>query len=353
MDGLRVRAAYGQAERHPAELLTAFPQPCPQGGCLPDEKPSTPQRHTEVEGGVDAELWGGWLELSLTAYARHTEGVLALVNGPNFSQIPRSGRVGNRGGEARVRVGAPPAAGLQWELVATGAVNRNRLEELEGGPIILGITGQFAREGFPVGGFYVRRITGFADRNGDGVIGNAGCTTSDTSACEVQVSDDPEFAGSPDPTRMLGLRGRIRLGWVELSALLDHQGGVHRANVTDRFRCHSPVQACRASYDPSASLEEQARLVAFAVPGYLQVEDASFTRVREAAVTLSVPGRWARLLGGRGAELTIAGRNLATWTPYTGLDPETNYQGANSLVFAEFFTQPLPRTVTTRLDVRF
>jgi hypothetical protein len=232
-------------------------------------------------------------------------------------------------------------------------VNRNRLEELEGGPIILGITGQFAREGFPVGGFYVRRITGFADRNGDGVIGNAGCTTSDTSACEVQVSDDPEFAGSPDPTRMLGLRGRIRLGWVELSALLDHQGGVHRANVTDRFRCHSPVQACRASYDPSASLEEQARLVAFAVPGYLQVEDASFTRVREAAVTLSVPGRWARLLGGRGAELTIAGRNLATWTPYTGLDPETNYQGANSLVFAEFFTQPLPRTVTTRLDVRF
>jgi hypothetical protein len=353
MDRLRVRAAYGQAERHPTDLLDAAPQPCPQVGCFPDEEPSTTQRHTELEGGADAELFGGWLELSLTAYARRTEGLLALVTGPNFSQIPRPGRVGNRGGEARVRVGAPPAAGLQWELAATGAVNRNRLEELEGVPIILGITGQFAREGFPVGGFFARRITGYADRNADGVIGYAGCTTSDTSACEVQVSGEPEFAGSPDPTHMLGLRGRIRLGPVELSALLDHHGGVHRTNVTDRFRCSTPVQACRASYDPSATLEQQGRLVALAVPGYLQVEDAKFTRVREAAATFSVPERWARLLGGRGAELTIAGRNLATWTPYTGLDPETNYQGADPLIFAEFFTQPLPRTVTTRLDVRF
>jgi hypothetical protein len=353
MDGLRVRAAYGQAEQHPPELPAAAPQPCPPVGCPFDEKPFTPQRQTEVEGGVDAELLGGWLELSLTAYARRTEGVLALVNGPNFAQIPRSGRVGNRGGEARLRVGSPPAPGLQWELVATGAVNRNRLEELEGAPIILGNPGQFAREGFPVGGFHVRRITGFADRNGDGVIGYAGCTTSDTSACEVQVSQELEFAGSPDPTHVVGLRGRIRLGPVELSALLDHQGGMHRANVTERFRCYSPVQACRASYDPSASLEEQARLVAFALPGYHQVEDAKFTRVREAAVTLSVPGRWARLLGGQGAELTVAGRNLATWTPYSGLDPETNFRGADPLVFGEFFTQPLPRTVTTRLDVRF
>jgi hypothetical protein len=52
-------------------------------------------------------------------------------------------------------------------------------------------------------------------------------------------------------------------------------------------------------------------------------------------------------------EFTVAGRNLVTWTAFRGLDPETSYMGTTAFAFGDQFTQPLPRTVTTRLDVRF
>ncbi|HEX8672964.1 MAG TPA: hypothetical protein VF710_13800, partial [Longimicrobium sp.] len=163
-----------------------------------------------------------------------------------------------------------------------------------------------------------------------------------------------EYLGPVDPTRMLGVQGRVGWRGVEISALLDHQGGMRRANQLDRQRCSGFLLTCQAAFDPSTPLADQARVVAYGlVPGFTHVEDASFTRLREAAVTLSIPERWARRFGGRGAEITLAGRNLAVWTPYSGLDPETNATAQHPILFAESFTQPLPRTLTTRLDVRF
>jgi hypothetical protein len=35
-------------------------------------------------------------------------------------------------------------------------------------------------------------------------------------------------------------------------------------------------------------------------------------------------------LGLSSLDLRVAGRNLAVWTPYTGVDPETNLSGADT-----------------------
>ncbi len=356
LDGLRLRAAYARTEQDPAsELALAgfIPPLCPPGGCT-DEDRIVPQRHTELEGGVDATLLGGRVELSLTGYGRRTGEVFAFTPSPFGVNLFNSGRVVNRGAEARLRVGAPDGAAFFWELAGTGALNRNRLEDYESPRIIHG-PGQVTVDGNPVGSFFGPRITSFQDRNGDRIISRMGCTnTGNQPACEVQYSAG-EYIGPVDPTRMLGVQGRVRLRGVELSALLDHQGGMHRANQLDRVRCSgSFALTCQAAFDPSTPLEDQARVVAYGlIPGYAFVEDATFTRLREAAVSVAIPQRWARRFGGRGAELTVAGRNLATWTSYGGLDPETNATAQDPIQFAESFTQPLPRTVTTRLDVRF
>jgi hypothetical protein len=349
MDGLRLRAAYARTEQGPPSAVAFAIAPCAFDQCDPLDV----QRHAEAEGGVDVGLLSGRVELSLTGYQRRTDDVFARV--PRFdgaNLLVDAGRVTNRGAEARIRVGTAPAAPFRWELVGTGAVNRNRLEDGEMTIFVQGAQGQVFTEGRPLGAYFGRRITGFADANSDGLIGGAGCLREDLAGCEVQLSGQREYLGSPDPTRMLALRGRAGLRGVELSALLDHQGGVHRANLTQRLRCSFGATPCQAAYDPSTSLADQAEVAALR-GGYIPVEDASFTRLREAAVSVALPERWARRFGGRGAELTVAGRNLALWTSYSGVDPEVSYGGQSPFATGELFTQPLPRTLTTRVDVSF
>jgi hypothetical protein len=56
---------------------------------------------------------------------------------------------------------------------------------------------------------------------------------------------------------------------------------------------------------------------------------------------------------GAAVELSLSGRNLATWTSYPGLDPEVNSAGPTGFAALELGALPLPRTWTARLDVRF
>jgi hypothetical protein len=56
------------------------------------------------------------------------------------------------------------------------------------------------------------------------------------------------------------------------------------------------------------------------------------------------------------ASLTIAGRNLFTWTTYMGLDPEVNDvedAGINSLARRDYYVLPPFRAFTAALRLTF
>ena len=74
------------------------------------------------------------------------------------------------------------------------------------------------------------------------------------------------------------------------------------------------------------------------------VEDASFAKLREVAVDYALPSAVAERLGLSGVNLRIAGRNLKTWTDYTGLDPETNLTGTlGGIRSYDYFNHPQSR----------
>jgi len=88
-------------------------------------------------------------------------------------------------------------------------------------------------------------------------------------------------------------------------------------------------------------------------PNNETVEDASFAKLRELAVTYHI-GQ----VGGVGNwDVSLIGRNVFTLTRYTGFDPETGIGGgtANSgLVNAvDAYTFPNTRTLTVALATRF
>jgi TonB-linked SusC/RagA family outer membrane protein len=67
----------------------------------------------------------------------------------------------------------------------------------------------------------------------------------------------------------------------------------------------------------------------FTGPSAQFVENAGFVKLREIAVSYTFDGQWVKNLGLDAIDLRVSGRNLKTWTKYTGIDPESNLLGAD------------------------
>ena len=119
---------------------------------------------------------------------------------------------------------------------------------------------------------------------------------------------------------------------LRLQTLFDYRGGYRAFNNTERIRCVSR-QNCNGLANPEASLEEQAMVVATrdhpsrTLDGFYQ--DGRFVKLREVSVRYALPERFAGMIKARNADFVIAGRNLATWTKYRGVDPENDYLATN------------------------
>ncbi len=77
-------------------------------------------------------------------------------------------------------------------------------------------------------------------------------------------------------------------------------------------------------------------------------EDADYVKLRELALSFDAP---------RGVTITLVGRNLATWTGYSGLDPEAGSYGTlapgRPRAVADLATLPVPRSWTLRIDLAY
>jgi hypothetical protein len=90
----------------------------------------------------------------------------------------------------------------------------------------------------------------------------------------------------------------------------------------------------------------------FLQPNSHFVEDGSFTKLREMTLSYHV-GR----LGRGDWTVSLVGRNLATWSDYTGFDPEVGRTGGESssgvINAFDAYTFPNLRTITLALQASF
>ena len=171
-------------------------------------------------------------------------------------------------------------------------------------------------------------------------------------------ADTAVYLGNPLPGREFQFQPAVTLfGGLRVAGLVSYRGKYKVNNSTNRFRC-AFSSSCQDVNDPNAPLDLQARAVAAANfntdAGY--IEDGSFTRLRELTFSLAVPQRLlAQAVGRRvtGATFTVAGRNLATWTNYTGLDPEITSTPASTFASSEFLTVPPVRQWIARVNLNF
>lgn len=83
------------------------------------------------------------------------------------------------------------------------------------------------------------------------------------------------------------------------------------------------------------------------------MEDGGYVKLREISVAYTFDSPWVgRTMGLSSIDLRVSGRNLKTWTKYTGLDPETTVGGAISRVGGQdYFNLPLTRSVVITLGL--
>ena len=92
-------------------------------------------------------------------------------------------------------------------------------------------------------------------------------------------------------------------------------------------------------------------------PNEFFVEDGSYMRLRELALSWQIPARWVSRLpiGFQGGRLGIVGRNLWTSTDYSGYDPDVSGPGGgNPFAYrVDYFTYPAYRTFTAMLELNY
>lgn len=334
---LRLRAAYAEAPGASISLLSIRIVTPPFSAVPP--RP-TMERTKSVELGAEATI-ASLAQLELTAFSDRSTRLWATnvptAFGPADEQI---GTMTNKGIETLLRANLLDVGSIRWDGTLSLAVLRNRVVGLTTPPP-LGSLQNPVSNGYALGGVWAQTYT-YADLNHDGIIGTN----------EVQLGPT-QYAGSPLPTLESSFASELAMpGHVVITALLDYRHGNRAVDLTGSFRCS--IVHCRETQDPTAPLDLQAAAVAsrlsnFSPTGF--ISDASFMRLREIAIRWTLPRAGSRYLG-TDADLTVAGRNLATWTNYRGLDPEISYQPPDILPRQEFLTMPIPREVIVRLDLR-
>jgi hypothetical protein len=310
---------------------------------------------------------------------------LAPSAGLTASVFENLGSVLNTGTEWGIGANVVDAGAVRLSARLVATTLHNRIENLgkDIAPIQFNRGRQQHREGFPTGAYFARPIK-FNDANGDGKL----------SRTEVSV-DTSKFLIVPDgtggldtlnvalvgptlPTNTQGLSFDLTLFRnITVSTLFERRAGHIQMNETEFFRCRTqdavPAYGeCSALSNPNASLASQAAFIAsragfaeFGASPFGYMEDATFVKWRELSVRFGLPEAWGARLGAlRGATLSLSGRNLKTWTDYTGLDPEITTQqvgrgdyrqrrsDANSLG-VDFGNFPTPRIITFGLNVTF
>jgi TonB-linked SusC/RagA family outer membrane protein len=341
VDQLRLRSAYGASGVQPGTTdavqyyapTATLGESGEQSGLVFSTLGNSnlkPERSTEFELGADATLWDSRLSAELTYYnKRSRDALISRVLPPSIgtgatARFENLGEVRNWGWEGLLNAQLVQRAGFGWDVGLNASTNSNELVSLGGVPPITSATIQ-EREGYPLYGWWARRLVSWGDKNDNGIIEyNASEALS-----EIVVSDTAEFHGYSAPRHEVALTSGIDFlqRKLRLAAMLDYRGGHLVYNNTERIRCASRFN-CSGLVNPEASPFEQARTVMVrehpsrSVAGFF--EEGDYIRFRELALTMRPSGGvFDRVLRGRTLAATLAARNLGVlWTKYSGVDPE-------------------------------
>jgi TonB-linked SusC/RagA family outer membrane protein len=317
----------------------------------------------EADAGADLLFFNGRANLTADYYVRRTSDLLVQRPIPAISGFTtywgNIGNIENRGldlGLNTTNLQLGGTDGFAWHSTLTLTFNRNKVTSLfNDQPFTTGINGRetsIATVGKPLGSFFMYKFDGVDPQTGDAILrdldGDGDVTTADRM-----------IVGNPHPDYFGGLTNTFNLKNLELNTFLQFSKG---NDVFNMMRIFADDGACtydnkfadvmrrwqkpgditdvpRMSYDCASGAD--------AISSRF-IEDGSYLRIQEVTLGYRVPPRFATMARLDNARIYVSGRNLATFTKYSGYNPDVNSAGsdANVVIGTDYYAYPLPRTFT-------
>lgn len=409
VSSLRVRGAIGQSGLQPGafdQFTTFAPRPSEDG---PGVEPANlgnpdlrPEISTEWEVGADFGLLNDRLSLDVTYWDRTVNDVLVPRQFPpsggfTTPQLFNLGEMRGRGIEVGINGLVVNTPNFSFDAFANAAYLNEEVTDMGGAPAIK--VGYYRyrtwiAEGYAPGSFFTRKLanTPFPfDQNGDGVADSeaqmlAFLSTPKNPDQLVLLAGEggggpanEHYRGKPTPDWSGSFGGTFSVfGNLRIRTQFDYAfGNFYRQNLSGSFRNshwllgrNTPETARieAALLNPASTPQErlaaaQAYTNEIALSpwsGMNGIEAADYIRFRELSLSYSVPGDMIEGLGLNRMTLSVAARNLALWTKYSGIDPDNNVTTGRSddptqnFVFGIDGWRPgIPRRLTFGVRVGF
>lgn len=315
------------------------------------------EKNEQLDIGFDGSLFNNRLGFSLDFYQRRSKDLILYVAPPfvsgTYEAVPfNSGIMQNRGVDLSLNGKILSGPALTWNANAVVGFYKNKVISMGlSAPINNGfsrINGGSLRteQGFPIGFFYGFVTDGifqsYAEIANHAVQTAGTDPTTSTAPGDIRFKDlnndgvindqDRTNIGNANPNFTYGLTNSFTYKNFELTVFIQGsqgnkvlnftrwytEGGVSNGNYSNKVieRWTGPGTSNSMPRmvlnDPNGNNRVSDRFV----------EDASYMRIKNLRLAYNVPAKWANYLKLKKTQLYVSVQNLATFTNYTGLDPE-------------------------------
>ena len=336
-----------------------------------------PEITKSIEAGAELRFFNNRLTTDVTLYdTRSTKQILTIPLPPGSGFTGLVGNVGeiqNKGIELLVSGTAVKVGGFTWDLSLNYTKNVSKVLATtpDGADVAIGGLGGVtltARVGEPYGVFRTNDV--LRSPKGEVVVSE----TTGTPITNPQI----ETIGTISPRYTAGLSSTFAYHGLSLTVVVDtKQGGsmYSRTRATQRFAGTAPetlindrqpfivpnsvIQLADGSYVPNTTPTD-----AYSYFGALEgpsgapgtdIIDASYTKLREVALSYTLPTKWLTKTPFGSLSVGITGRNLLLWTAKenTYVDPEINNFGNGNVQGFDFTGSPSLRSYGANIRVSF
>lgn len=344
LEELKLRVAYGQTGNEPVygQKFTTFTGLSYTGqnaiaiqGILADPN-LHPEREKEIEAGIDAGLFNQRVAVSASVYQKNnTDLILQQTLAPTTGYAQRvfnggdGAEIRNRGIDAAVSAFLVRTRNLSWQARVTFAKNVGKVDTLA--------------------------VPAFTPPNNFGFSYGAGFIQQGASPSQIYGRNGQgglAGLGDYEPRFTMGVSNEVAYGRFRLYGSLEWRHGGSVVNVTQNVFDEDGIAP-----DSAASAE---RLSLFHATGKrlaVYIQDATFVKLREVTLSFQLPENVIQSLfhgSVTSARAELSGRNLATWSPYAGLDPEvSNFGNQNINRGQDLAPYPPSRSVFFTIAVDF
>ncbi len=361
VSNLRLRAAYGASGQQPGvntALRTLSPVAGPNGATVLTtgtygNETLKPERVLGAELGFEAGLMEDRFGIDFTFFNDVSkDAILSRSVAPSTgfggtSQFINAGRIDKHGIELGLKAQVLNRRQFGWDVAFNLGTNASSIKKLSGTvgdtAIDLGTAPPLGhRVGYSPFDFFTYNVVSATYDAATKKAINPMCEDSHgvVAPCfapgTTNVVAPKVYFGHSLPTKEGSVTSNFRFGHFRYFVMADFQRGFNRLDNNLRIRCQLNANCLETvfpeRYDPAIVAQVQN---SGTLRNYF-VKDASFAKLREMSLSFDAPERYASWFRAQSLSVTASGRNLHTWTKFTGIDPENNLGGAGALDQSEF-----------------